>query len=207
MLVIQFLWGRTLDECFGAGRPWLLRRCLEVLRGLRHVHDLDVVHRDLKPGNVMIVPSGRAVLIDFGVAWLDPRSVTGEACDFECPAGTPSYMAPEQWRWERPIAASDVYALGVMLYEILAGGRPFERGDLDGFRRAHLEEAPPPLPPDVPAPLAATVASMLAKEPAARPSLGEVREAIEAALVQPLAAGRAALPSGTPTGEEAGIKK
>ncbi|MBI5488597.1 MAG: serine/threonine protein kinase [Deltaproteobacteria bacterium] len=197
MLVIQYLRGKTLDAHLGAGRTWLLRRCLEVLRGLRHVHDLGVVHRDLKPENVMVVPSGRAVLFDFGVAWVDPRVVTGEGAVAECPAGTPYYMAPEQWRWEAPSAASDVYALGVMLYEILVGRRPFERADLEGFRRAHQTEPPPPLPRDVPAPLVPVVLAMLGKDPSARPSLERVREAIEDSLAPPAPGGVRTLPPET----------
>ena len=182
MLVLQHLDGRTLDQCLQMDRRWLLRRCAEVVRGLRHVHDTGIVHRDLKPSNVIVVRSDRAVIIDFGIAWLDQRLVTGEEGPPEPGGGTPLYMAPEQWLCMVPTAATDIYALGVLLYEILSGSPPFPDGDLRRIQSAHLTQDPPPLGRRAPAVLGDVVMRMLAKRPEERPGLSEVREAIEAAL-------------------------
>jgi serine/threonine-protein kinase len=184
MLVIQHLRGRTLDQHMGMDRAWLLRRCLDVLRGLRLVHDADIVHRDLKPSNVMIVPSGRAVLIDFGVAYVPPEIVGAPLGGLELMLGTPPYMAPEQWKGYRPVPATDIYALGAMTYEILAGRTPFTCASYAAYRDAHLEAEPPPLGAAAPSLLADTVLRMLAKDPEDRPPHAEVREAIEDALAQ-----------------------
>jgi predicted Ser/Thr protein kinase len=182
MLVLQRLHGESLDRHSRArDRAWVLRRFLEVLRGLGIVHEHGIVHRDLKPSNVVVVPSGRAVLIDFGVAYLERRAPGPGESAGEGLLGTLPYMAPEQWRGESPVPATDVYALGVMLHEVFAGRPPFA-GSPDKLRQAHLYEEPPSPGNDIPPVLGDVLRRMMAKDPAARPSLDEIREAIEAAL-------------------------
>ncbi|MBI4700455.1 MAG: serine/threonine protein kinase [Deltaproteobacteria bacterium] len=184
MLAIQYLPGRTLNHHLGMDCRWLLRRSLDVLRGLRHVHEFGVVHRDLKPANVMVVPSGRAVLIDFGVAYLAPPAASERAGQAEPVAGTPAYMAPEQWLSRPPVPATDIYALGGILYQILAGRLPFADDHWGACCAGHLRDDPAPLGDRVHPALRDMVRWMLAKDPAARPRSEDVREAIEWALAE-----------------------
>ena len=175
LLVLQYLRGRAMDHYLGADKEWLLRRCLQVLRGLRHVHECGIVHRDLKPHNVVILPSSRAVLIDFGLAsWVGDERATGVQ-------GTPEYAAPEQWD-RPPTPAADIYALGVMLYEILGGRLPHDPEDMRDPEYRRCLPAPPPLPRAVPDCLRATNSAMLSRDPRARPLAAGVREGIELAL-------------------------
>jgi serine/threonine protein kinase len=160
--------------------------------GLAFAHNLGVVHRDLKPENLFLVPleSDRPAfavkLLDFGIAKLlceqsPARTRPG------CVIGTPDYMAPEQWQLGQPVDhRSDVYALGCVMFELLAGRPPFQCSDEVGVMRAHLEETPPALAslePGVPAALSALVQGMLAKQPEARPqTMAAVIVALEAFL-------------------------
>jgi eukaryotic-like serine/threonine-protein kinase len=126
--------------------------------------DLDgrVVHRDLKPENVLLL-DGRWCLADFGIARYAEATTAPDTRKY---AWTKPYAAPEQWREERATSATDVYALGVIAYELLAGSRPFTGPD---FRDQHLHNIPPSLP-SIPATLDALVQECLYKAPAARPS-------------------------------------
>jgi len=113
-------------------RPWVdaehierLRRTLpQLVAGLRQLHRAGIVHRDIKPGNVLVAVDGRVVIVDFGLAWRDEGEGFGPR-----PAGTIAYMAPEQLRGEQVTPAADFYAVGAMIYELLTGQIPFE-GDV-----------------------------------------------------------------------------
>ena len=105
--------------------------------GLAAAHEKGVLHRDLKPGNVMLDGRGQVLLTDFGLAGL-----AGEIVGAEVRSGTPAYMAPEQLAGEEVTVKSDIYALGLVLYEIFTGKRPFESDTLAGLRRAQRESAP-----------------------------------------------------------------
>ncbi|HEY4119510.1 MAG TPA: serine/threonine-protein kinase, partial [Byssovorax sp.] len=142
----------------------------DVLAGLAAAHAIGIVHRDLKPENVAFASSGRAKLLDFGIAKVTrsmpgaviPRTVTGIAL------GTPDYMAPEQIVGRQIDGRADLYAAGVVLFEAMTGRRPYHaKSDLEIMKR-HLE-APIPDPrekrPDLPAPLAAVIVRALAKSP------------------------------------------
>lgn len=136
-----------------------VRIARDVAEGLAHAHDRGVLHRDLKPENVMLTrrdgSPDRAVVLDFGIArW-----------------GTPLYMAPEQWREEELTGATDVYALGVMLFELLEGKAPFLGESIDAVRRLHLAPLPPQHSPFTPPALRALVEQMLAKSPSDRPTM------------------------------------
>lgn len=138
---------------------------IQIARGMEHAFETaGLVHRDLKPGNVLVADSGHAKVTDFGLATaahFEPG--TGEG------GGTLPYMAPERFVAGDGDVRSDVYALGVILFELAAGRRPFpDHRDAAGYARDHLETAPPRLD-GVPERLAALVASCLAKDPAARP--------------------------------------
>jgi serine/threonine-protein kinase len=113
--------------------------------------DLDgrVVHRDLKPANILLL-DGRWCLADFGISRYSEATT---APDTRKLAWTPQYAAPEQWRAERATAATDIYALGVIAYELLAGVRPFTGPEMHDYHHQHLHAAPPALD-EVPAPTA-----------------------------------------------------
>lgn len=128
-----------------------------------------VVHRDVKPENVLRW-NGTWCLADFGLARYAEHTTAPDTRKF---AMTPAYAAPEQWRFERATGATDVYAWGVVAYEILSGNRPFPGPTPEDFREQHLEQAAPPLE-GMPAGLASLVASCLLKAPTARPKPADV---------------------------------
>jgi serine/threonine protein kinase len=158
---------------------------LQLCEALAYAHEQGVIHRDLKPENVLLDTSGKPRIIDFGIAldFRDRRLTWGQ---FSNRLGTPEYMAPEQFRGQRGDARVDVYALGAILYELLAGATPFRRGSVAALMRSKLREDPVPLchaAPDVAPPLAALIMRALARDPDARFStINEMR----CALADPL---------------------
>jgi hypothetical protein len=142
----------------------------DVLETLGHIHAAGVVHRDLKPENILVNEEGRPVLLDFGLSF---RGSLGSDIDAGLLAGTPFYLSPEQIRGEAVSPATDLYALGVLLYETLSGRLPHEARDLRGLIAARLARPPPPLrdaAPGVPAKVAETVDALLESEPEDRPA-------------------------------------
>jgi serine/threonine-protein kinase len=193
-LVMELVEGRPLSDVLeSAGRlpaDRVLDLVAQVASALTVAHAAGVVHRDIKPANLLVRPDGRVVVTDFGIARTvgaaGSLTVTGEVM------GTASYLAPEQAAGRPPMPATDVYALGVVAYECLAGRRPFDGGNPVMIALAHLRDTAPPLPADVPAPARALVERAMAKDPADR-------YASATALVQAArAAVRAAAPAGPP---------
>lgn len=139
---------------------------------LQTAHDGGVIHRDVKPANIIIRPDGVVKLTDFGISRaVDsvPITRTGEVM------GTAQYISPEQATGQSVGPASDVYALGVVAYEMVTGKRPFDESTPVATAMAHVQDPVPPLPRDVPEPLATVILTSLAKDPAQRPaSAGEV---------------------------------
>jgi serine/threonine-protein kinase len=132
---------------------------------LAAAHARGIVHRDVKPANLLIRRDGGLVLTDFGIA----RAAASTALTAHGEVlGTPSYLSPEQVLGQPATAVSDIYALGVVAFECLTGRRPFEADNAFGTAMKRLQEPPPPLPPDVPAPVAQVVAAALAREPERR---------------------------------------
>lgn len=142
-LVIEYMEGESLKSLVQRGRlppERAIEILIDVARGLEHAHWRGIIHRDLKPGNVFILESGQAKILDFGVALLgrghaadaskDGSSKGGESHSSPT-AGTPRYMAPEQWRGEQQDGRTDTWAAGVMLYELLSGRHPL--GNPDSF--------------------------------------------------------------------------
>ena len=130
-------------------------------------HATGLVHRDVKPANLLITPDQQVKVTDFGIARLgddEPITRTGEVM------GTAQYLSPEQALGRPATPASDVYSLGVVAYEALAGRRPFEADSAVAVAMAHVQREPEPLPATVPAALAAVVIQAMAKDPAQRPS-------------------------------------
>ncbi len=151
----------------------------QLASALGAAHAAGIVHRDLKPDNVMVLPDGRVKLLDFGIArWVDSGGVTEEGMA----VGTAAYMAPEQLEGLRVGTAVDLWALGAVFYEMLAGRRPFG-GERQGMVHAILYENPLPLREsvaDVPSVLETIVARCLAKEPQERPSAAAVAAELQA---------------------------
>jgi serine/threonine-protein kinase len=142
---------------------------IQTCAGVGYAHRAGLVHCDLKPHNILVTTDGRAKITDFGIARalasIRPEEVS------EVVWGSPQYFAPEQAAGGAPSPASDVYSLGIILYEVLTGSLPFQAPDATGLARLH-QSVPPPSPralnPEVPVALEQIVFKVLSKEPAAR---------------------------------------
>ncbi len=175
-LVMELLEGQTLAELMERGKVPVERTLpilIQVARALARAHDLEVIHRDLKPENIYLAegPDGSEVvkLLDFGIARsMQDARLTGSGEVF----GTPQYMAPERIMSTEAGPAADLYAIGVMMFEMLTGKLPFEATDAATFFVKHLKEPPPSLrsiDPSIPEALDRLCLELLAKEPADRP--------------------------------------
>lgn len=150
--VMEYIDGEPLDQWCDSNRLGLvdrLRITQTILDAVQEVHNHGIVHRDLKPGNILIDRNGRPVVIDFGVAKdLDPEAYGGPIHPTVASAPhTPAYAAPEQFLGKPTNAGSDLYAVGVILYELLTGQRPYDLSGLSPAQKQKLIcEKPPPLP-------------------------------------------------------------
>ncbi len=138
---------------------------LQVATGLAKAHDHSVVHRDVKPSNIMLLPDGTVKVLDFGVARVADTMLTNPGTAF---AGTVAYMSPEQGRGEPTDARTDIWSLGVVLYEILAGTRPFRGENTQALLASVVSTQPSPLSQiraELPVEIDAVVAKALAKDP------------------------------------------
>jgi hypothetical protein len=143
----------------------------ELLSAVTAIHDAGKLHRDLKPSNVLVTQEGRVVVLDFGLA-VDPElGGVGQTVADDNVSGTPAYMAPEQAAGKAATAASDFYAIGVMLFEALTGKLPFDGRAGEMLAQKQMREAPSAAEhePNAPEDLVATCAALLALHPAARP--------------------------------------
>src|ERR687885_1051971 len=180
-LVLQLLESRTLADVLAAQGPLDPARAaligLQVLEGLAAVHAAGVLHRDVKPANVLFGPDGGAVLADFGVAALeDDAAVTSTGLVL----GSPAYLAPERARGQAPTPAPDLWSLGATLFAAVEGRSPFHReGPLPTLGALLTQDVP-----DAPSagPLAPAIAALLTKDPAARPNADAIRSLLTAAL-------------------------
>ena len=170
--VLSFYEGETLRERLRRG-PLPVDQArevaIQVARGLARAHEAGIIHRDIKPANVMLTRRGEVKILDFGIARLqgDQTSLTRTGASW----GTPAYMSPEQARGEPVDGRSDVWALGVLLYEMIAGRRPFGGDSVEALISSILTREPEPLDrlrPEVPPALARVVARALAKDPSQR---------------------------------------
>ncbi|MDP9794257.1 serine/threonine-protein kinase [Catenuloplanes nepalensis] len=175
-----------------------LRCCAEVAAALTAAHEEGLVHRDIKPANVMLTRQG-AKVVDFGIAAVATPGSGGAPA--EVPMGTPGYIAPERLTGDGVLPATDVYALGVLLYLLISGRAPWTAESITEMLDAHVYTEPDPLPPlpHVPAAVVDLCHRCLHKDPAARPS------AREAAVVLARAAGVRVVTGGAGEAEEPSI--
>ena len=160
--------GSVKDVLKRSGRlPWAetLRVVEGVANALQAAHAAGIIHRDVKPSNILLDRQGVVKLADFGLARFS--SEKGRLTSRGALLGTPYYMSPEQCRGAELDIRSDIYSLGVTLYELVTGSPPFD-GELWAVMHKHQHEPPPPVDPSVPRPLATLMARMLAKDPAGR---------------------------------------
>ncbi len=190
-LALEYIEGTSLRERLVATPPTqreALRITLAIARALEAAHAARIIHCDLKPENVLLPMDGRLRVVDFGIARVVETLTTSPGSDDKnTVAGTPGYMAPEQWRGELPTEAADVWALGMMLYEMLAGHRPFEGPGGDG-RPMHmrvLDEATVIRPiAGIVSDLQQLVLSLCDRDPLARPSAAGAARLLESLLLR-----------------------
>jgi hypothetical protein len=169
-LVMELLQGEPLSTLIRERAPMPQDEVTDILYqaalALQAAHEADVIHRDVKPANIVVDANGYAKLTDFGIARAlneAPLTQTGEVL------GTPHYLAPEQAKGEPAGPLSDVYALAVVGYEMITGQRPFAGETMVTTALAHISQPAPPLSDDVAEPLRTTVMAALAKDPTLRP--------------------------------------
>jgi serine/threonine-protein kinase len=195
-IVMELVEGGSLKGLLDRGErmavPEIVRLMDQVLGALAFSHQRGVVHRDIKPANIMLTQDGQVKIADFGIARLENSSMTQVGTLM----GTPSYMAPEQFRGETVDLRADIWAAGVVLYQLLTGEKPFEGGFSAVMHKALHTEPPPPSSLSVTAPRAfdAVVARALAKRPEDRfPFAAAFAEAVRAAAAPAGAAAGQAL--------------
>jgi serine/threonine protein kinase/predicted ATPase len=188
-LSMELIQGQTLEELIGQRRPvaesaWLTS---QAARALAAAHAAGVVHRDIKPTNLMVRDDGYLKVLDFGLARRLPTLAepgkAGRETDPGTLMGTVGYMSPEQSRGETVVGASDVFSLGIVLYQLTTGQHPFEADSAFGLLIAITTRAPLPasrLNPEVPAVLDRLIEAMLHKDAKRRPSAAEVAAALAA---------------------------
>jgi eukaryotic-like serine/threonine-protein kinase len=189
-IAYEYVAGETFRHALRAGAvddAAAVEAAAQVLEGLAHAHARGIVHRDVKPSNVLLAdtPELSVRLLDFGLAQLaeeEPLTATGDV------PGTLAYVPPERLHGETGSAAADVWAVGVLLWEALAGWHPFWNGSLLETAR-RIESGAPPLAqarPDLPKPLTALVDRMLALNPAARPPAAKLADELRDAFAERL---------------------
>lgn len=192
-IVMEFLDGQTLStKLKAAGGQLPVLKMLQVGQqmstALAAAHAKGIVHRDLKPDNIMLVkddlaPGGERVkILDFGIAKLTntPAQANGRTATGAI-MGTPHYMSPEQCRGLHVTEKADVYSLGIVLYQVLSGRRPFDASEQLALLLQHIQEPPPPLgslAPQTPPPLAELVECLLRKDPLERPPMVEISNSL-----------------------------
>ncbi|MET8691836.1 serine/threonine-protein kinase [Streptomyces bauhiniae] len=182
-IVMELVHGRSLGSALQEGTldaREAARIGLDVLGALETAHAAGVLHRDVKPDNVLLGRHGRVVLTDFGIAQIEGETQLTDTGGF---VGSPEYTAPERVLGRRPGPASDLWSLGVVLYTATEGVSPFRRSNTPATLQSVLHATP--APPAARGPLAEVIDGLLRKDPAARPTAPQVRALLEAAVRPP----------------------
>ncbi len=211
-LVMELVNGQPLSALLAEGRPMPAETAADIVgqaaAGIAAAHAAGVVHRDVKPGNLLVTPDRTVKVTDFGIARATggvPLTATGHIM------GTPHYLSPEQAEGKTVTPASDVYGLGIVLFECLAGRKPFAGESAVATALAHVNDPLPPLPDDVPSWLRGVVRRATDKDPSQRyPDAGALAQAIKdrapgqaAAATSVLASSTRVMPSGGPATDPA----
>lgn len=172
-LVMELVEGAPLSDLLARHGSIPADRAMTILAGtaraLHAAHVTGMVHRDVKPGNILILPDGSVKITDFGISKLaTAQALTAEGMVM----GTAQYLAPEQAGGARATSASDLYSLGVVGYEMLVGYRPFTGSTALEIAMAHVDQTVPPLPTDLPQPATSLVMRLLSKDPTGRMRTG-----------------------------------
>jgi len=170
-LVMELVPGEALSSILEREGHLSADRTLDIVAqtasALQAAHSAGLVHRDIKPGNLLITPEGRVKITDFGIARVSdqvPLTATGQVM------GTVQYLSPEQASGHPASPATDIYSLGIVAYECVAGRRPFTGESQVAIAMAQINEAAPPLPPTVPEPVSNLIMACIAKNPVDRPA-------------------------------------
>ncbi|MBL0159191.1 MAG: protein kinase [Bryobacterales bacterium] len=191
-LAMELVEGQSLREKCRSPQPveQVIRWGREIAQALAATHARGIVHRDIKPENIMVRLDGHSKVVDFGLARSTPlagaNSLASASSFIGVMAGTLKYMSPEQTQGNAPVAASDIFSLGAVLFELLCGRGPFDAATpLDTAHAiAHAEPADPEMfRPEIPLALSAVLLSMLAKDPAERPTALQVDQRLAAISV------------------------
>ena len=213
-IVMECLPGRTLATAMAAGpadQAWIRHVGLEVLAALGAAHAAGVIHRDVKPGNILLTDDGRAKVADFGIAKsLEPLgSSMTDPTTGHLMLGTPAYLAPERIEGKPATPASDLYSLGVVLYEALAGAKPFTGDTPIAVAMAAVHDVPEALVhrrPDIDPALAATVETAMQRDPTARFDTAEdMARSMRAAGTGPAAEAEMATIVETPAADQTSV--
>ncbi|MFD4957741.1 serine/threonine-protein kinase [Microbacterium sp. NPDC058389] len=196
-LVMELVPGEALSTILERDGSLSTDKTLDIVAqtsaALQAAHAAGLVHRDIKPGNLLITPDGRVKITDFGIARIAdqvPLTATGQVM------GTVQYLSPEQASGHPASPATDIYSLGIVAYECLAGKRPFTGESQVAIAMAQINEQPPPLPATIAAPVQNLVMAMIAKKPEDRPaSAAAVARAATALRRGDVAAAAAAVPA------------
>ncbi|MEU4800612.1 serine/threonine-protein kinase [Streptomyces sp. NPDC023327] len=186
-IVMELVQGRSLGAALQEGTLGArdaARIGLEVLNALDAAHQAGILHRDVKPDNVMLGRHDRVVLTDFGIAQIEGETNLTDTGGF---VGSPEFIAPERVLGQRPGPASDLWSLGVVLYAATEGVSPFRRSNTPATLQSVLN-ATPAAPASASGPLAEAINGLLAKDPAQRPNAARVRALLEEAAKPPLPA-------------------
>lgn len=182
-LVIEYVEGQTLDEYIPSAPNVLINLGAQIARALQYAHDREIIHRDIKPANIKVTSGGQVKLMDLGLALpREGKRVTAQGMVI----GTPAYLSPEQAQGHTLDHRTDIYSLGIVLYEMATGMLPFNADDIGALLLQQVKQAPPPprlVVGDLPAALESVILKTLSKNPAQRfQSCGALAAALESAL-------------------------
>ncbi|MGI5195422.1 serine/threonine-protein kinase [Streptomyces sp. CA-288835] len=183
-IVMELVHGRSLGAALQEGTLGVREAAkigLDVLGALEAAHAAGILHRDVKPDNVLLGPHGRVVLTDFGIAQIEGETNLTDTGGF---VGSPEFIAPERVLGQRPGPASDLWSLGVVLYAATEGVSPFRRNNTPATLQSVLN-ATPAAPNAAKGPLADAINTLLNKDPARRPNAAQVRQLLEKAAQPP----------------------